>query len=201
MKGINLSLKYTILVALSEGPKTGYDVAKLFDKTIGFFWRARHSQIYRELAKLKEKQWVTSQEVEQSGKPNKVVFTITDEGREALFNWSREPNEPQELKDDFLIQLYRLESIDLEAFRENLMLRLESHRDRHSRYIEKYEVLEGKNSLSDVGQKLALEVGIRWESEWTDWCSKALEQLSPEAVAKLSNVVPIKSEGEKNAER
>ncbi len=201
MKGINLSLKYTILVALSEGPKTGYDVAKLFDKTIGFFWRARHSQIYRELAKLKEKQWVTSQEVEQSGKPNKVVFTITDEGRDALFNWSREPNEPQELKDDFLIQLYRLESIDLEAFRENLMLRLESHRDRHSRYIEKYEVLAGKDSLSDVGQKLALEVGIRWEREWTDWCSKALEQLSPEAVAKLSNVVPIKSEGEKNAER
>ncbi len=201
MKGINLSLKYTILVALSEGPKTGYDVAKLFDKTIGFFWRARHSQIYRELAKLKEKQWVTSQEVEQSGKPNKVVFTITDEGREALFNWSREPNEPQELKDDFLIQLYRLESIDLEAFRENLMLRLESHRDRHSRYIEKYELLAGKDSLSDVGQKLALEVGIRWEREWTDWCSKALEQLSPEAVAKLSNVVPIKSEGEKNAER
>ncbi len=201
MKGINLSLKYTILVALSEGPKTGYDVAKLFDKTIGFFWRARHSQIYRELAKLKEKQWVTSQEVEQSGKPNKMVFTITDEGRDALFNWSREPNEPQELKDDFLIQLYRLESIDLEAFRENLMLRMESHRDRHGRYIEKYEVLEGKNSLSDVGQKLALEVGIRWESEWTDWCSKALEQLSPEAVAKLSNVVPIKSEGEKNAER
>ncbi len=201
MKGINLSLKYTILVALSEGPKTGYDVAKLFDKTIGFFWRARHSQIYRELAKLKDRQWVTSQEVEQSGKPNKVVFTITDEGREALFNWSREPNEPQELKDDFLIQLYRLESIDLEAFRENLMLRLESHRDRHSRYIEKYELLAGKDSLSDVGQKLALEVGIRWEREWTDWCSKALEQLSPDAVAKLSNVVPIKSEGEKNAER
>lgn len=196
-----MSLKYTILIALSEGPKSGYDVAKLFDKTIGFFWRARHSQIYRELGKLKEKQWATSKEIEQSGKPNRVVFTITEEGREALLNWSREPCEPQELKDDFLIQLYRLESIDIEALRTNLMLRLESHRDRHAQYTGKYKLLNGENSLSDLGQKLALEVGIRWESEWADWCSKALEQLHPDAISKMTNVVPLKTGRKENVKR
>jgi len=193
-----MSLKYTILVALSEGPKSGYDVARLFDKTIGFFWRARHSQIYRELGKLKDKHWATSEEIEQSGKPNRVVFTITEAGRQALLDWSREPCEPQELKDDVLIQLYRLESIDIEAFRSNLMLRLESHRDRHAQYEAKYKLLDGGNSLSDLGQKLALEVGITWEREWADWCAKALEQLHPDAIAGMINIVPFTSGEQKN---
>jgi DNA-binding PadR family transcriptional regulator len=192
-----VSLTYTILIALSEGPKSGYDVARLFDRTIGFFWRARHSQIYRELTKIKEKGWVSADEVTQTGKPNKVVFTITRSGRDALLKWSRQPSEPMELKDDFLIQLYQLESIDLEALRSNLMLRLERHQSRYARYQENKTLTSEPQSLSELGQQLALEVGMRWEYQWADWCTKALERLSPEAVSRLSNVVPITS-GRKN---
>lgn len=188
-----MSLKYAILVALSDGPKSGYDLAKQFDETIGFFWRARQSQIYQELGKLKDKQWVISEEIEQSGKPNRVVFTIVEPGREALLTWSREPTEPQELKDDFLVQLYGIESIDLEALRTNLLSRLERHRDRHAQYVAKHKLLDGTQSLSDLGRQLSLEVGIRYENEWASWCAKALDELSPESVAKISNVVPFQS--------
>ena len=89
-----MSLRYALLVALSDGPKTGYDVARYFDETVGFFWRATQSQIYRDLGKLRERSQVTSDVIEQSGKPNKVVFTITDEGRRTLLEWSRAPSDP-----------------------------------------------------------------------------------------------------------
>ncbi len=196
-----MSLKYSILVAISEGPKSGYDVAKQFDETIGFFWRARHSQIYRELGKLKEKQLVFAEEMQQTGKPNRIVFTISDAGREALLSWSREPSQPQELKDDFLVQLYGIDAVDLDALREHLSLRLERHRDRHAQYLAKHKILGDAECLSDLGRQLALEVGIRYENEWADWCTQALERLSVEAVAKLSNVVPIKGSTKKTQSR
>ena len=127
-----VALRYAILVALSEEPKSGYDVAKQFDESIGFFWRARHSQIYRELGKLKESGMATSEEVPQSGKPNRIVFTITDAGRDALLQWSREPSDPPELKDHFLVQLYGIASVDLDGVRQNLLRRIERHQDRHA---------------------------------------------------------------------
>jgi len=190
-----MSIRFAILVALSEGPKSGYDVAKHFDESIGFFWNARHSQIYRELGNLRDKDWATSEEIEQSGKPNRIVFTITDAGREALYQWSREPIQPMEIKDNFLVQLYGIESIDLDGLRANLLLRLESHRDREAQYNARHAVLQASETLADLGQQLALEVGIRWEREWADWCTLALERLTPEAVAHLSprsNVVKLK---------
>lgn len=194
-----MSIKFAILVALSEGPKSGYDVAKHFDRSVGFFWHARHSQIYRELHKLRANGLAVSEEIEQSGKPNRILFTITDAGREALLAWSREPTEPMEIKDDFLVQLYGIENIDLDGLRANLALRLERHRDRHAQYAAKHQALEHGATLADLGRRLALEVGMRWEREWEDWCTAALEQLSPGAIAALSNVVPIDTRAQGDA--
>jgi DNA-binding PadR family transcriptional regulator len=195
-----MSLKHAILVALSEGPKSGYDVAKQFDESIGFFWRARHSQIYREMGKIKESGLAVAEEVPQSGKPNRIVFTITDAGRETLLQWSREPSEPPEMKDLFLVQFHGIEHIDLDGLRQNLMRRIETHQDRHAEYVVKHKLLEDTSSLADLGQQLALEVGMRWEYQWVDWCTKALERLAPEAIAGMTNVVPFQKEGKKNAE-
>ena len=191
-----MSLQHAILVALTDGAKSGYDIAKQFDDTSGFFWRARHSQIYRELGKLKERGWAISEEIEQSGKPNRIVFTITAEGREGLIEWSRKPNEVQELKDDFLVQLYALEHIDIEALRANILARQERHRDHLADYQARYDALEGSANLTDIGRHLALEVALIYEREWAEWSERALARLSPKALEQASNVVPI-AKGEK----
>jgi Transcriptional regulator PadR-like family len=44
-----LALGDAILACLTEGPMTGYELAKTFDASIGFYWKANHQQIYREL--------------------------------------------------------------------------------------------------------------------------------------------------------
>jgi len=53
-----MALAEAILVCLTERPMSGYDLAKNFDASIGFFWRASHQQIYRELGRLREKGYV-----------------------------------------------------------------------------------------------------------------------------------------------
>jgi len=48
-----MALGEAILVCLTERPMSGYDLAKNFDASIGFFWKSSHQQIYRELGKLR----------------------------------------------------------------------------------------------------------------------------------------------------
>jgi DNA-binding PadR family transcriptional regulator len=79
-----LALGDAILVCLTERPMTGYELAKTFDTSIGFFWKADHQQIYRELTRLRDRGHVNGREVVQTGKPNKLVYSLTSAGRAAL---------------------------------------------------------------------------------------------------------------------
>src|SRR5215813_2754599 len=134
MEGPRVALGDAILACLTERPMTGYELAKTFDTSIGFFWKADHQQIYRELSKLRERGHVQAREVVQTGKPNKLVYTLTPEGRAALRHWAARPSVPASIKDDLLVRLYALEAIDIEPLRADLMARLEHHRDRYDRY-------------------------------------------------------------------
>lgn len=82
-----MSLKHGILGLLTYGSMTGYELMKVFNESLSFFWKAQTSQIYRELESIEQKGWVTSQLIQQSDKPNKKVFTLTVEGKEALVKW------------------------------------------------------------------------------------------------------------------
>ena len=113
-----MALGDAILACLTERPMTGYELAKTFDASIGFFWKADHQQIYRELSKLRDRGHIQGREVVQSGKPNKLVYTLTPEGRAALRHWAARPSSPASIKDDLLVRLYALDSVDIEPLRD-----------------------------------------------------------------------------------
>jgi len=68
-----MSLGNALLGLLSYGPMTGYDLKKLLDYPMGFFWLAQMSQIYRELNKLEEKGLVKSEIKPQEKRPDRKV--------------------------------------------------------------------------------------------------------------------------------
>src|SRR5690349_5022418 len=94
-----MSLRFAILGLLARESLTGYDLTKRFDTTIAFFWSAKHSQIYPELATLTKEGLVTYEVVTQTSKPNKKVYTITPEGIAALAAWVSEPRDKRTVKD------------------------------------------------------------------------------------------------------
>jgi len=55
-----MSLAHAVLTSLIEKPSSGSELARRFDKSIGYFWHATHQQIYRELARMEEKGWIVS---------------------------------------------------------------------------------------------------------------------------------------------
>ncbi|PDT72400.1 PadR family transcriptional regulator [Bradyrhizobium sp. C9] len=186
-----MALGDAILACLTERPMTGYELAKTFDASIGFFWKADHQQIYRELSRLRDKGHVQGREVVQSGKPNKLVYTLTAEGRAALKHWAARPSVPPSIKDDLLVRLYALDCVDIEPLRTDLMARLEHHRDRYERYerLLNKRFPDGTAPPADVGKMLSLRLGMRHEHMVVEWCEEALDALS--AMSGRSNVLPL----------
>jgi DNA-binding PadR family transcriptional regulator len=185
-----MALSDAILVLLTDQPMSGYDLAKSFDASIGFFWTADHQQIYRELGRLKERGHVDAREVIQSGRPNKLVYTITPSGLAALKTWSQRPSAPAPIKDDLLVRFYALGHVDIGALRVQLTQRLELHADRQRRF---QDILErhfsGKQlNLSQTGRLLALRMGLRYEQACIEWCQEALESLPKSSGAAIATI-------------
>jgi DNA-binding PadR family transcriptional regulator len=193
-----LALGDAILACLTERPMTGYELAKTFDASIGFFWKADHQQIYRELTRLRDRGHIQGREVVQSGKPNKLVYTLTAGGRAALRHWAARPSSPPSIKDDLLVRLYALDSVDIDPLRADLMARLEYHRDRFSRYerILQRRFPQGTAPSADTGKLLGLHIGLRYERTVAEWCEEALATLS--AGANGTAVTPINGSQREN---
>src|ERR1700724_4276604 len=186
-----VALGDAILACLTERPMTGYELAKTFDASIGFFWKADHQQIYRELTRLRDRGHVQGREVVQSGKPNKLVYTLTIEGRAALKHWAARPSIPPSIKDDLLVRLCALDSVDIEPLRADLMARLEHHRDRFERYerILNKRFPQGIAAPADMGKLLGLRIGLRHERMVAESCEEAITALS--AMSTATGVVPL----------
>nr|WP_297172370.1 PadR family transcriptional regulator [uncultured Agathobaculum sp.] len=84
-------LKHGILGLLNYGDMSGYKIREVFKNSLNYFWTAQTSQIYRELGVLEKSGWIEKRTVEQEGKPNKNICSITEEGRKELLRWLLEP--------------------------------------------------------------------------------------------------------------
>lgn len=185
-----MALGDAILACLTESPMTGYELAKTFDASMGFFWKADHQQIYRELNKLRDRGHVQSREVVQTGKPNKLVYTLTAEGKAALRHWASRPSRPASMKDDLLVRMFALDNVDIEPLRADVMARLEHHRDRLARYerIIAKRFPDGTAPTADLGKLLNLRLGVRHERTVVEWCEEALEALPSSAPAEITPI-------------
>ena len=76
----HVALPHAILVSLCEQAGSGYELARRFDRSIGFFWSATHQQIYRTLRAMEDDGWVHVTPVVQQGRPDKKVYTVADAG-------------------------------------------------------------------------------------------------------------------------
>lgn len=101
-----MSLKHALLGFLNYGPLTGYEVKKAFDAAVGHFWNAELSQIYPALKRL-ESDGLLEVEVEiQDDRPNRKVYSITDDGRRELVEWLAQPAEADQLREPLMIKIF-----------------------------------------------------------------------------------------------
>jgi DNA-binding PadR family transcriptional regulator len=178
-----MALRYAIMTALIEDELSGYDLARAFDKSLGFFWHASHQQIYRELRKLSDLEWVTHRAERQRGKPDRNLYSLTDSGREALNAWVLEADRMrlQETKDELYIKLYNLSPDNIDYLRSTLAQRREEMMARlylYERIRLRHYADPASLPLRRKGVYLALIGGITQGQQYLAWCDDALELLA-----------------------
>ena len=171
------TLGYAILGLLSREELSGYDLTRRMAGSVGYFWSARHSQIYPELARLEEEGLVTHTLVEQSGKPDKKVYRITAEGLEALKEWIVEPPVSRSVRDELTLKAYSVWLADREKaarlFREEGLQREEqlAHYEALRTWMEDEHETEVRSPDSPWFAAYAtLRRGIGYEKEYAAWC-------------------------------
>jgi DNA-binding PadR family transcriptional regulator len=178
------TLGYAILGLLARVPSSGYDLAQRLKAPIGFFWTARHSQIYPELARLEGMGLATYRLVEQSDKPDKKIYTITDAGVAALAEWACAPVARLPARDELILKAYSLWVAEpakaLDLFRERERVHAERLAEYERRLVD-MEARSGPNleriDSPDFAAYVTLRRGLGYEREFLDWCRWLIERL------------------------
>ena len=86
-----------ILGLLSNESMTGYEIKKRMDTTLKFFWSASFGSIYPTLSELVHDGMVTKYEAKENAR-GKIIYTITQAGRDHLKDWLHLPVEKDEIR-------------------------------------------------------------------------------------------------------
>jgi DNA-binding PadR family transcriptional regulator len=96
---------YAVLVQLAVHPWSTYDLARQRIRYFRYVWPRAESAIYREVKRLASL-GLASAEHESVGKRRRTVYSITEEGRQALREWLGTPVSPFALEFEALSRLF-----------------------------------------------------------------------------------------------
>ncbi|MEU9135288.1 PadR family transcriptional regulator [Streptomyces sp. NPDC048404] len=178
-----MALEHAILVSLLEKPGSGYELARRFERSIGYFWTATHQQIYRVLKRMEGEGVLAVREVPQQGRPDKKVYSVADPGRAALSQWLHEPIEPESIRHELAVKIRGAAFDDPAALVDEVERHHRIHSDRLARYLTgELRDFTGPDAPTplDTGQRLqhvVLRGGIAYERMTIAWLDDVLATL------------------------
>ncbi|WP_457112725.1 PadR family transcriptional regulator [Marmoricola sp. URHA0025 HA25] len=173
-----MALEHALLVSLRERPAAGLELARRFDRSIGFFWTATHQQIYKVLRRMEDDGWVTARVIGQSGRPEKREYSVTDLGAKALTEWIATTTPRPGFRSEIAVKMRGASYGDRPALLADIAELVGDHRTR----LAHYESLAERDypephelTGHDLDTYLVLRGGILQETFWISWLTEYLE--------------------------
>lgn len=179
-----MSLAHALMTSLLEKSSSGYDLARRFDKSIGYFWHATHQQIYRELARMEKAGWIISRAADDGGKTRKRLYEVLPAGRQELERWVQQPSEPVHLRDDLMVRLRADACLGPLGLEIEIARRLQLHEAKLQAYraIEQRDFPPGQVLTREARiQHMILKTGMMYEEGWARWCREMVQVLDGQA--------------------
>jgi DNA-binding PadR family transcriptional regulator len=99
-------VRLPLLALLAKGPAHGYELKQSLEKLFGAAYpQPNVGQIYVTLGRLEKSGLITGRDVNQSGRPNKRIFELTEAGHEAVAAWFEETSSEPRVRDEFFVKL------------------------------------------------------------------------------------------------
>jgi DNA-binding PadR family transcriptional regulator len=172
-----MSLRHALLGLLADGPASGYDLLKVFDRSLAFVWPATQSQLYGELNRLADDGLI---EVTNEGPRGRKDYSITDQGRAELEHWINDVEPDRIRRNDAMLRVFFLGTVGPEHAKAYL--------EREAAVHEALEELLGTiardtdwdtNDFNRYGH-LVIESGQRYahaQAEWARWAAARVDGL------------------------
>jgi DNA-binding PadR family transcriptional regulator len=168
-----------VLGMLSLGPRSGYDIKAVVDRSTRFFWAASYGQIYPELRRLEEDGLIEGEDAPSGGR-NRRIYTLTKAGHDALVEWLFGSTVTIELRDESLLRLFFADVLA----RDDALLLLEGRKRGHEEYLKVLREIEARPGGKDPDfVDLVLRWGIEFNEWGVQWCEKHLKRLRNETKA------------------
>ena len=168
---IEMSLRHGLIGLLArEGPQTGYQLTKAFDRSVNFVWHAVHGQIYPELARL-----VHAGYIRQTGTGPRGAkrYEATEAGIDELRRWITEVEPGRGTRNEVLLRtffMYLVEPAEAEAF-----FRREAEHYRLELGALEAFAAEEVETPSQRASALTVDAGIRVLKARIEWAERAAE--------------------------
>jgi PadR family transcriptional regulator, regulatory protein AphA len=167
-----------VLGLLAHGPRSGYDIKTVVDRSTRFFWAASYGQIYPELRRLEREGLVEGEQAPRGGRDRRV-YTLTPAGKEALIEWLLGDSVTIELRDESLLRLFFADALP----HEQALLLLEGRKRGHEEYLEILRAIDARPGADPTFVDLVLRWGIDFNEWGAQWCQEQLKRLRAETKA------------------
>ena len=165
-----------ILGLLSHEDLTGYDIKKRIDGAISFFWKGSFGNIYPSLKDLEAGKLIIKTSEAKEGR-EKIVYSITDEGRKTLAKWLRDDQAANELRYETLLKLFFGGAADKKTAKKNIEVFEKKIREDLETLKGYAKVLEPRKDDDHLYYYLTVTFGIDTYEAYLKWCDKAGKML------------------------
>lgn len=166
-------LAYGILSLVATESLAGYDINQIMKS----FWQTTHSAIYPLLAELEQNKFLTHITHKQEGKPDKKIYSITNEGFEALKEWILSATGKAVVKDEMMLKVYCLKVLDATTSMALLDELEERSTKRLHRYMKSLEAIQQEINQDETkreayfGRYLLVQKAINDAQQELKWCA------------------------------
>lgn len=167
------TLGHALLGVLAEGPRTGYALVRHLAQSIAYAWPAGHSQVYPELARLREAGLIRERGAAPRGGR---VYEITEAGVEELRRWLRETRPSRTTRDEAALRLFFLWLLDENEAEAYLRGEVEHAREVLAE-LEAIAAQQDPDTPKTRAYRVALELGLRSARarlEWAEWAARTV---------------------------
>jgi DNA-binding PadR family transcriptional regulator len=175
------TLGFALLGLLAREPATGYDLSQELRRPVGYFWRARHSQVYPALAAL-EADGLVEHTVHAGPGPRPTKrYAVTAAGLEAVRGWLRSTT-PDVDDREILLRVYLVWLLPPDDARAMLV----AIRRHHESTLEHFRALSDPGAIEAArleprepafGRLATLAWGIEFEERRLAWVEGLIADL------------------------
>ncbi|HHV11084.1 MAG TPA: PadR family transcriptional regulator [Clostridiales bacterium] len=173
--------RFVILGLLQEEDLSGYEIKKIINIRMSFFWQESYGQIYPELGKLREEGLIEQipSGAGPKAKVEKIKYRITPEGNRVFKQWMEAENEKDTIRSEFLLKMYFSTQENSEEMKRHLMEFKEQADQKVALFQLFYQELARDIDMHNNHRQIlkVLGLGLRQAQLYSDWSEEMLEEL------------------------